>query len=113
MSNSIQQEWHLPLYSANLSAHCTKLPLNSKSLVNGAKYFTALDLQSGYYHMKLDEKSILKSAFMTVFNKFEFLQISFGLSPRPRFLSALFMTYLDLKRSSNKVKVALIHNLFG
>ena len=44
------------------------------TLLKGAIYFTALDLHSGYYHIKLDEESIPKSAFTTVFGKFEFLR---------------------------------------
>ena len=55
------------------------------ALLKGAKYFTALDLQSGYYHIKLDEESIPKSAFTTVFGKFEFLRLPFGLSQGPDF----------------------------
>ena len=50
------------------------------ALLKGLKYFTKLDLQSGYYHIKIDEKSIPKSAFTTVFDKIEFLRLPFGLS---------------------------------
>ena len=50
------------------------------ALLKGANYFTALDLCSGYYHIKLDKESIPKSAFTTVFSKFEFLRLPFGLS---------------------------------
>ena len=46
------------------------------ALLKGAKYFTMLDLQSGYYHIKLDQESIPKSVFTTVFGKFEFLWLS-------------------------------------
>ena len=53
--------------------------------LKGAKYFTALDHCSGYYHNKLDEKSIPKSAFITVFEKFKFLRLPFGLSQGPDF----------------------------
>ena len=49
------------------------------ALLKGTKYFTALDLHSGYYQIKLDEKSIPKSAFTTVFGKFDFLSLPFGL----------------------------------
>ena len=50
------------------------------ALLKGSKYFTALDLWSGYYHIKLDEESIPESAFTTVYGKFEFLRLPFGLS---------------------------------
>ena len=39
------------------------------TLPKGSKFFTALDLQGGYYHIKLDEESIPKSGFMTMFGK--------------------------------------------
>ena len=55
------------------------------ALLKGVKYFTALDLQSDYYHIKLDEESIPKSAFTTVFGKFEFLRLPFSLSQDPDF----------------------------
>ena len=42
------------------------------ALLKGAKYFTALDLHSSYCPIKLDKESIPKSAFATVFGKFEF-----------------------------------------
>ena len=50
------------------------------ALLKGAKYFTALDLCSGYYHIKLDEESLPKSDFTTVFGKFRFLRLPFDLS---------------------------------
>ena len=37
------------------------------ALLKGTKYFTALDLCIGYYHIKLEKESIAKSAFTTVF----------------------------------------------
>ena len=41
------------------------------ALLKGAKYFTALNLCIGYYHIKLNKESIPKSAFTTVFGKSE------------------------------------------
>ena len=52
----------------------------SFTLLKGAKYFTALDLCSCYYHIKLGEESNPKSAFTTVFGKCKFLRLPFGLS---------------------------------
>ena len=64
------------------------------TLLKGANYFTALDLQSGYYHIKLDKESIPKSAFTTVFGKFEFLRLQFGISQGPDFSYISSMTLL-------------------
>ena len=59
------------------------------AFLKGEKFFTALDLRSGYDHIKLDEESIPKSAFMTVFGKFEFLTLPFRLSQGPDFFIRL------------------------
>ena len=68
-------------------------------LLKGARYFTALDLQSGYHNIKLDEESIPKSAFTTVFGKFEFLRLPFGLSPGPDFFICLIYDIFILKKT--------------
>ena len=75
------------------------------TLLKGAKYFTALDLCSGYYDITFDEESIPKSAFTTVFDKLKFLRFPFSLSQGPVFFIGLFMTSLDSKRLLTKVKV--------
>ena len=74
------------------------------ALLNRAKYFTALDLCSGYYHIKLDEESIPKSAFTTVFGKFEFLRLPFGLSQGPDFFIHLIYDLFRLDKTSNKIQ---------
>ena len=75
------------------------------ALLKGAKYFTALDLQNGYFHMKLGEESIPKSPFPTVFGKIEFLRLPFGLSQGPDFFICLIYDLLDLARLLLKIKV--------
>ena len=39
------------------------------SQLNGAKYFPTLDLQAGYHHIPLDELSIPKTTFTSLFGK--------------------------------------------
>ena len=70
------------------------------TLLKGAEYFTALELWSGYYHIKLDEESIPKSAFMTVFRKYEFLRLPFGLSQGPDFFICLIYNLFGLGKTS-------------
>ena len=41
------------------------------SKLNGAKYFSNLDLQAGYHNILLDDDSIPKKAFTLPFNKYE------------------------------------------
>ncbi len=44
-----------------------------------SKYFTAIDLKSGYWEIKLSEDSIPKTAFSTPDGHYEFLRLPFGL----------------------------------
>ena len=66
---------------------------NIFALLKGVKYLTALNLQSGYYNIKLDEESILKSVFMSVFGKYKFLRLPFGLSQGPDFFICLIYLF--------------------
>ena len=50
------------------------------SKLNGAKYFSTLDLQAGYYHIPLDESSIPKMASNSPFRKYEYIKVPFGLA---------------------------------
>ena len=53
--------------------------------LKGAKYFTTLDLQSGYYHIGLSESSKAKTAFITPFGKYQFEVVPFGLAQAPAY----------------------------
>ena len=48
--------------------------------LSGAKYFSTLDLQSGYWQIELEESSIPKTAFITQYGLFEWTRLPFGLS---------------------------------
>ena len=47
------------------------------SKLNGAKYFSTLDLQAGYHHIPLDKSSIPKTAFNSPFGKYEYVEVPF------------------------------------
>ena len=53
------------------------------------KYFTTLDLRSGYHHIALDKQSIKKTAFCTPFGKYEYLKLPFGLAQAPSYFQKL------------------------
>ena len=51
--------------------------------LGGAKYFSSLDLASGYWQVELDEEARQKSAFTTYSGLFEFIRMPFGLCNAP------------------------------
>ena len=60
-----------------------------------AKYFTTLDLRSGYHHIALDKQSIKKIAFCTPFGKYEYLKVPFGLAQAPSYFQKLMNKVLN------------------
>ena len=60
-----------------------------------AKFFTTLDLRSGYHHIALDEEAIKKTALVTPLGKYECLKAPFGLAEAPAYFQNLMNKVLQ------------------
>ena len=75
------------------------------SQLNGAKYFSTLDLRARYHHIGLTTDSIPKTAFTSPFGKYKYIKVPFGLAQAPAYFQELMtgvlkdlpfaMAYLD------------------
>ncbi len=67
--------------------------------LQGAKYFTKIDMASGYHQVRLAEKDVFKSAFRTRYGHYKFTVLPFGMTNAPatfmRLMHEVFMPYLD------------------
>ena len=60
-----------------------------------AKYFTALDLKSGYHQIEMDEKDKEKTAFTCHVGLFEYNKLPFGLANGPSIFQELMFNVLE------------------
>ena len=56
--------------------------------LTGAKVFSIVDSEVGFWHLKLDDESSRLTTFETPFGRFRWLRLSFGVSPAPETFQA-------------------------
>ena len=83
------------------------LPRIDESLdsLGGSRYFSTLDLASGYWQIELDEDAKQKSAFCTTSGLFQFKVMPFGLTNAP----ATFQRLMERVLSSLQWQICLVY----
>ena len=94
-----------------------------------AKIFSTLDLQSGYWQIKMDEKDQAKTAFITKYKLYEYTKMPFGLCTAPStfqrcmelilrglqwktlliYLDDLIFYSSDVEEHLNRIDTVLVH----
>lgn len=62
--------------------------------LEGARYFTAIDLAKGFWQIPLDEESKQKASFTTIYGQYQYRRLPFGLTSAPSAFQKMMNTVL-------------------
>lgn len=90
-ANTIKDHYPLPL----IDDHIDRL--------GKAKYFTSLDMATGFHQIKLDSESVHRTGFVTPEGHWEYIKMPYGLANSPvvyqRIISNTLRSYIDAGRA--------------
>lgn len=92
-SNIVRDQYPLPLIQDQIDKLGT------------AKFFTTLDMESGFHQIPIEEESIEKTAFVTPDGQFEYLTMPFGLCNSP----SVYQRAINQALGDYKDKIALVY----
>ena len=68
---------------------------NVVTYLEGAQYFTVLDANAGYWQLKLDDESSKLCTFNTIYGRWRFLRLPFGLNVAPEIFQRRMETLFE------------------